>query len=147
MWWCWLLPLSHNKTFIQTHQNMGCDILYHKWICFKEIIWMIDHIVVISWDMQLLQYLFSNGSHINILLSTYTIMFGLMNIFLIYPYNTSTIQVIYYFKNILKIMFIIHTSSTWFYVNLILHPLHFVIQQLSHIILSYLPLEIKLVLI
>ena len=42
-------------------------------------------------------------------------------------------------------MFIIKTSSTWFHVNLILHPLHFLIQQLLHMKLSYPPLEGKLV--
>ena len=41
----------------------------------------------------------------------------------------------------------IKTSSTWFHVNLILNPLHFVIQKWSHMKFSYLPLERKLVLI
>ena len=53
----------------------------------------------------------------------------------------------FYFINILKFMFIIQTSSTLFHVNLILYPLHFVIQQLSHMKLSYIPLERNLVLI
>ena len=48
---------------------------------------------------------------------------------------------------ILKVIFIIQTSSTWFHVNLILYTLHLVIQQPSHIKLSYLPIERKLVLI
>ena len=108
---------------------------------------MIYHIAVISWDMYILQELFSTGIQINLFLSTYTIMFGLMNIILVSPYNTSTLRVIYYFNKILKFMFIIQTSSTWFHVNLILHPLHSVIQKFSHMKLSYLPLEIKLVLI
>ena len=108
---------------------------------------MIDHIMVISWDMQLLQELFSTGSHINLMLSTDTIMFGLMNIMLVSPYNTSTLQVLYHFNKILRLMFIIQTSSTWFHVNLILHPLHLLIQNFSHMKLSYLPLERKLILI
>ena len=41
----------------------------------------------------------------------------------------------------------IKTSSNWFHVNLILNPLHFVIQKWSHMKFSYLPLERKLVLI
>ena len=80
-------------------------------------------------------------------LSTYPIMFGLMNIIIVSPYDTSIIQVRYSFENILKVIFIIQTSSNWFHVNLILHPLHFVIQKFSHMKFSYLPLEIKLVLI
>ena len=44
---------------------------------------MIDHIGVISWDMQLLQELFYTGNQINLLLSTEPIMFGLMNIILV----------------------------------------------------------------
>ena len=108
---------------------------------------MIDHIVFISWYVQLLQELSSTGIHINLLLSTDTIMFGLMNVIIVSTYNTSTLQVLYYFNNILKVVFIIQTYSTWFHVNLILHPLHFVIQQFSHVKFSYLPLEINLVLI
>ena len=50
-------------------------------------------------------------------------------------------------KKILKVLFITQTSSTWFRVKLIRHPLHFVIQQFSHMKFSYLLLEIKLVLI
>ena len=60
----------------------------------QEIILMIDQIVVISWDMQLLQELLSNGLQINLLLSTETIMFGLMDIITVYPYKTSKIQVL-----------------------------------------------------
>ena len=41
----------------------------------------------------------------------------------------------------------IQTSSTLFCVKLIVHPLHLVMRQLSHMTLSYLPLERKLVLI
>ena len=51
------------------------------------------------------------------------------------------------FDKVLKVVFIIQNSSTWFHVKLILDPLHFLIQQSSHIKLRYLPLEIKLVLI
>ena len=52
---------------------------------------MIDHIAVISWDMQLLKELFSTGSHINLFLSGETIMFGLMNIILVSTYKTCTL--------------------------------------------------------
>ena len=113
----------------------------------QEIIFTIDHTVVISWDMQILKYLFSSESDINIFLSTEPTMFGLMNINIVSPYNTGTIQVLYYFNQILKLLFMIQTLSTWFHVNLILHPLHFMIQQFSHMKLSYLRLERKLVLI
>ena len=70
-----------------------------------------------------------------------------MSIIIVSPYNTSTLQFLYYSNKILKVLFTIQTSSTLYHVNLILHPLHFVIQQLSHMKLSYLPLERKLVLI
>ena len=40
---------------------------------------MIDHIAVISWDMWLLQGLFSTVSYTRLLLSTETIIIGLMN--------------------------------------------------------------------
>ena len=97
--------------------------------------------------MHLIHELLSTGIHINLLLSTEPIMFGLMNIILVSPENTSTLQVIYYFNMIMKFMFIMKTSSTLFHVNFILHPLHFVIKQFSHMKLSYLPMEIKLVFI
>ena len=97
--------------------------------------------------MQLLYELFYTGNHIKLLLSTEPIMFCLMNILLDYPYKTSTLQVLYYFGNILKVIFIIQTSSTRLHVIVILHPIHLGIQTLSHMKLSYLPMEIKLVLI
>ena len=68
----------------------------------KEKSLLIDNIKFISWDMKLLQEFFSTGIHINILLSTDTIMFGLMYIILVSLYKTSKLQVIYYFNNILK---------------------------------------------
>ena len=74
-------------------------------------------------------------------------MLGFMNIVLVSPQKTLIIQVLYYFQNILKVIFIIKTSSTWFYVTLILQPLHSVMQQFSHAKFSYLPLKNKLVLI
>ena len=49
----------------------------------QEIIFMIDHIKVISWDIQLLQELISTEIQIKNLLSTDPIMFGLMNIIII----------------------------------------------------------------
>ena len=105
---------------------------------------MIDHIVVISWDMQLLQDLFYTISHTSILLSKETIMLGLMNIILIYPWKKITLQVLYSLNNILKVFFTIWPWSTWFHVNLILYPLHFVIQKHSRMKLSYLHLERKI---
>ena len=108
---------------------------------------MIYHIGVIWWDMQLLQELFYTVKQINHLLFIELIMFGLMNIILASPYNTSTLQVTYSFVKIMKVVFIIQTSSTLFHANLILHPIHLVMKQLSHTKLSYLPLERKLVLV
>ena len=113
----------------------------------QKISLMIYHIVVIWQYMQILQELLSTGNQTILSLSTDPIMFGLMNTIFVSPYNTITLQVIYHVNNILKVLFIIHTSSTWFHVNLILHPLHSTIQQFSHMKLSYPFLEIKLVLI
>ena len=70
-------------------------------------------------------------------------MFGLMNIILASPLKTSKRQVNYYLGKILNVIFIIQTSSTWLHENLILHPLHLVMRQLSHMTLSYLPMERK----
>ena len=47
--------------------------------------------------MQLLYELFSTRNQINVFLSTETIMFGSMNIIIVSPYNTSTLQALYYF--------------------------------------------------
>ena len=80
--------------------------------------------------MRLLHDLFCTGSHIYFLLSTKTIHFVLMNIILLYIYRIRTHQVLYYFNKILNVLFIIQTSSTLLHVNLILHPLHFVIQTI-----------------
>ena len=113
----------------------------------QERNFMIYHIGVILWDMQQLQELFYTGNHINYLLFTEPIIFGLMNVIIASPQKTSTLQAPYSFGKILKVIFMIHTSSTWFHANLILHPLHLVMRQLSHLKLSYLPLERKLVLI
>ena len=108
---------------------------------------MIDLIDNISLDMQLLQELFSNGNQINLLLFTYPIMFGLMNIVLTSPKKTKKLQVPYYLGKIMDIIFMSQTSSTWFHVNLIIHAIYLVTQQWSHMKLSYLPLGRKLVLI
>ena len=78
----------------------------------QERILMIYHIAVISWYMQLLKELFYTGSYNSPLLSTYPIMFSLVNINLISPYKTITLQVLYYFNKILKVTLTIHTSST-----------------------------------
>ena len=51
----------------------------------QERIFMIDHNAVISWDILLLQELFSNEIHTRLFLSTDPIIFVLMNITLIYP--------------------------------------------------------------
>ena len=104
---------------------------------------IIYHITGNSWDMQILHELFSTGTHTSLLLSTDPIIPGLINIILVSTYNTSTLQVIYYFNKILKVFFTICNCLTWFHVNLIFHPLHFVIQKLLHIKLSYLLLEIN----
>ena len=60
----------------------------------QEIILMIDHIKVISYSMQILQELLYTGIHTIILLSTGPITFGLMNVILVSPYNTITLQII-----------------------------------------------------
>ena len=56
----------------------------------KRIILVIYHIEVISWDMQLLQESFSTENHIKLLLYTEPTTFGLMNITILFPYNTIT---------------------------------------------------------
>ena len=61
--------------------------------------------------------------------------------------TTNTLQVPYSFGKILRFVFIIQTSSTWYHMNLILNIRNLVMKQLSRMILSYLPLERKLVLI
>ena len=107
----------------------------------QEIILMMYHIVVISWDIQLLHESFSTGNQTSLFLSTEPIIFGLMNVIIVFPYKTITRQVFYSFKNILKLFSTIWTSSTLFLVNLILHPLHFVIQKFPRIKFSYLHME------
>ena len=74
-------------------------------------------------------------------------MLDLMNIIIVSPYKTSTLLGLYSFNNLPKFFFIIQTSSTLFHVNLVLNILRFVIQQFSYMKVSYLLLEIKLVLI
>ena len=81
-----------------------------------------------------------------IFLTTEPIMLGLMNIIRVSTYKTSTLPVLYSFNKILKVLFIIWTSSNLFHVNLILHTLHFVYKN-SHMEFSYLLLERKLALI
>ena len=106
----------------------------------KEIILMVVPIEVISWGIQILQELLYTRNYNNHLLFTDPIMFGLMDIILASPYKTSTPQVTYSFDKILKVIFIIQTSSTWFHAKLLLHPLHLVTKKFSHMTLSYLPL-------
>ena len=105
---------------------------------------MIDHITTILWDMEILKKVYSAGSQVKLLLTTDPIMLGSVNIILVSTYKTSTLQVFYHFKNIRKLLFIIQTSSTWFHVNLILHTIYVLIEQLSHMKFSYLPLKKKL---
>ena len=123
------------KVMLLTSSGMGQDLhtntsKFEMWEStssmevLQERILMIDHIAVVSWDMQLLQELFSTRSQTSILLSTEPIMFGVMNIIPVSPYKTRKLQVLYYFNKTLKVLFIIKTSSTWFYVNLILHSPH-----------------------
>ena len=73
---------------------------------------MIDHTVVIPWNIKLLQELSYTGNQIKLLLFTDPAMFGLMNIILVSPYKSITLHFLYYFNKILKVMFIIQTSST-----------------------------------
>ena len=58
----------------------------------QEINLIIDHIVVITWDMQLLQE--STGIQTKLVLSIDPIMFGLINVIIVYPYNKITLQVL-----------------------------------------------------
>ena len=113
----------------------------------KEGSFNIYNMAVNSWYMQLLHELLYTGSQTNILLSKDTIMLVLIDIIIVSPWNTSTLLIIYSFNNILKVSLVIWTWSTLFYVNLILHPFHFVIKQWLHMKLSYLLLERKWVLI
>ena len=113
----------------------------------KKISSIIDFIAIISWDMRLLQEFLSAGIQTVIFLSTDPIILGLVNIIIVSTWKTSILQVIYYLNKTLKVFFVIRAWSTWFHVKLILHPPHFMIQKLSPIKLSYLPMKIKLVLI
>ena len=124
---------------------MGCESIHHQWVFKKK--YMIDHIAVISWYTKIIKDLLSTGYQTSLFISTDTIIIGLMDIIIISPWKKIALLVPYYFNNILKLFFINSTSSTWLHVNLILHPLHFVIQKLSRIKLSYLLMERKLVLI
>ena len=108
---------------------------------------MIDSISFITRDMHILQHLLSTGIYTRNFISTYPIMLDLLNIILIYSYNKVTLYFLNSFNNILKLFFIVWTRSTLFHLKLILNPIHFVIQQFSSMILSYLLLELKLVLI
>ena len=78
----------------------------------QEIILMIDHIAIILWNVQVPKELLSTGIHTRLLFSTEPIMFDLMNIIVVYTYKIITLQVIYHVNNILKVLFIINTSST-----------------------------------
>ena len=113
----------------------------------QEIILMIDHIVVISWDIHILKQLLSTGIQTSLLFFVHPIMHGLMNIIIVSPQNTITLPVIYSFNNILKVFFMIRTRSTLFHIKLIIYPLHFMITKQLHMKFIYLLLERKLVLI
>ena len=73
----------------------------------QERIFIIDHIKIISWDMHLLKDLLSTGIQTSPFPPSDTIMFVLMNIILVSPYNTSTLKVLYSFNNIPKVLFVI----------------------------------------
>ena len=68
---------------------------------------MIDYIGVILWGMHILQDLFYTGNQINHLSFTEPIMFGFINIILVSPYKTITLQVTYSFGKIMKVTFMI----------------------------------------
>ena len=55
---------------------------------------MIDHIAVVSFNMKLLQELFSAGIHTRLLISTDTIMLSLMSIILVSTWSTITVPFI-----------------------------------------------------
>ena len=106
---------------------------------------VIYQITVISWHVQLLRGVLYTETQTRLLLFIETIIIVSMNIIILSSYNTSTLQVLYYSKKILKVVFIIQTSSTLLHMNLILHTLHFVIQKFLLMKLCYLLLERKLV--
>ena len=117
-----------------------------NWLVTRKIL-IIDHITLIFRDIRILEELFYNGIHNSLFISIEPIIIDLMNLILLYPHNTSKLQVIYSFNKIIKVFFITRIFSYVFHVSLILHPLHFAIQQFSHKKFSYLLMEINLVLI
>ena len=123
------LTSSHMEQYLYTNKWKYVVWYYTSSIgLLQEIILMIYHIDVISWDMQLIQKWLFTGSQTIILGSKEPIMFDLINTIIFFPYKTSTLKVRCPIKNILKVFFTIWTSSTWFRVNLILYTLYFVIQ-------------------
>ena len=73
---------------------------------------IIDVIALISWDMHLVQELFSIGIHNIIFISTLPTLLGLININIFSPQNTNRLLVIYSFNNTLKVFSIIRICST-----------------------------------
>ena len=106
---------------------------------------IIYHIALTAWDIWLLHELFSTASYTSLIITTELIVLVFMKIILVSPHNTSALLSLYSSNNILKVFFLIWIPPNWFHVNLILHPFHFVIQQLSYIKLGYILLGIKLV--
>ena len=119
---------------------MGCECLHPQWADYRS-----DRGYFMRYSDTTGVIIYWKSYHP--FLSTDPIRLGLMNRIIVCSYKTRILLVLYYFKKTMKVIFIIQTSSTWFHVTLILHPLHSVIQQLLHLKFSYLMLEIKLVLI
>ena len=78
----------------------------------QEIRSIIDRIVLLYWDMQLIQELLSNLIHTIIFVSTEPTIIGLMSIVIVFTQKKSTIPVLYSYNKILKLFFIIWIYST-----------------------------------
>ena len=91
----------------------------HKIIC------IIDHIDPTSWDNQTLQYLLSTENYNRVTISTEPIIFGFMNIFIVYPQKTSTLLALYPFNITHKVLLVIWVLLIRFCVAFILHLLVF----------------------
>ena len=57
----------------------------------QEIMWIIYHTEINSWEMRLIPELFYTGNHASLTISTDPIILGLINTVLIYPHKTSTL--------------------------------------------------------
>ena len=127
---CVVMFLDYSDTEQEIHTNTS---KYRVWESkssmdvLQKISLMIDHIAVISWYIKILQELSHTGRYTGLLFYIDPIMFVLINIIIVYPQKIIIPQVLLYFNKNLKVLFIIQNSSTWFHVNLILHPPHSVI--------------------